>query len=69
MEVGKLATFAGPDGKSKSVKITPAHIDALLSFAGNRAIPCHWTHEWHDKGDRAELEVQGLLRDLLGVPA
>ena len=27
------------------------------------------THPSKRKGDRAELEVQGLLRDLLGVPA
>jgi len=58
MEVGKLATFSGPDGKAKSVTISPAHIDALLAHAGNRAIPIHWTHEWHDKGDRAELEAR-----------
>jgi hypothetical protein len=27
------------------------------------------THSSKRKGDKAELEVQGLLRDLLGVPA
>lgn len=46
MELGKVATFGGEDGKPKSVKITDAHIDALLSHAGNRALPIHETHEW-----------------------
>lgn len=48
MEVGKLAMFAGDDGKAKSVMITPEHISALLGHAGNRAIPSHWSHDWHD---------------------
>lgn len=48
MELGKVACFSGEDGSPKSVKITPAHIEALLSHAGNRAIPIHETHEWFD---------------------
>ncbi len=48
MQLGKLATFAGPDGNPRQVKITTAHIDALLSHAGNRAIPIHHTHDWFD---------------------
>jgi len=46
MELGKLACFAGEDGKPKSVTITDAHISALLNHAGNRSIPIHETHEW-----------------------
>jgi hypothetical protein len=48
MEVGHVANFKGEDGSRKSVKITPAHIDALLAHAGNRALPIHETHEWFD---------------------
>jgi len=63
MEVGKVATFSGPDGQPKSVTITQKHISALLSHAGNRAIPIHWTHDWHDKGDGAELDARiGALK-------
>lgn len=46
MELGKVACFSGEDGKPKSVKITDAHISALLNHAGNRSIPIHETHEW-----------------------
>jgi len=46
MELGKVACFAGEDGKPKSVKITESHISALLNHAGNRSIPIHETHEW-----------------------
>lgn len=48
MELGKLARFAGEDGKPKQVTITAKHIDALLAHAGNRSLPCHDTHEWFD---------------------
>ncbi len=48
MELGKVATFSGPDNKPVSVKITDAHISALLGHAGNRALPIHETHEWFD---------------------
>lgn len=48
MELGRLARFAGDEGKAKQVTITDAHISALLSHAGNRAIPIHSTHDWFD---------------------
>lgn len=56
MEVGHVANFKGEDGKSKSVKITPAHIDALLAHAGNRALPIHETHEWFDAEGEANAD-------------
>ena len=46
MKLGKLAQFEGEGKVAKRVKITQAHIDALLSHAGNRAIPMHQTHDW-----------------------
>lgn len=55
-EVGKLATFAGPDGKPRSIKISAAWIDALLGHAGNRALPIHFTHEWHDATGKPEAD-------------
>lgn len=66
MELGKLAVFAGPDGKPKSVAIKQKHIDALMSHAGNRAIPMHLTHDWtsakEDK-DTAEMTARiGALK-------
>lgn len=69
MEVGRLASFAGPDGKSKSITITPAHVSALLGHAGNRSIPIHLTHEWFnaqgtDSADSTELNARiGALKD------
>lgn len=52
MELNRMAHFESEDGKAKSVRITPAHIDALLSHAGNRSIPIHETHEWfHAQGE------------------
>ncbi len=48
MEIGKLAQFEGDKKEVKRVKITSAHIDALLSHVGNRAIPMHLTHEWFE---------------------
>lgn len=68
MDVGSVATFKGEDGKAKSVTITPRHIDALLSHAGNRALPIHETHEWFDaqdgpNADSAELNARiGCLK-------
>lgn len=56
MQLGKLASFAGEDGKPKQVTITRAHIEALLSFVGNRAIPMHLTHEWADAQDKANAD-------------
>lgn len=56
MELGKLARFAGEDDKPKQVKITDAHISALLSHAGNRAIPIHETHEWFNAQDKDDAD-------------
>lgn len=63
MCVNHTATFAGEDGKAKQVTITPAHIDALLAHAGNRAIPVHLTHDWFDSqgksgADTAEMQAR-----------
>lgn len=56
MEIGRVARFAGQDGKPKQVKITDAHISALLGHAGNRAIPIHETHEWFDAQGKANAD-------------
>lgn len=62
MEVGKMAVFAGEDGKPKKVEITPAHAKALLGFAGNRSIPSHWSHDWFD-GDADPIHARvGALK-------
>lgn len=63
MELGKLATFKGQDGKPKSVRITSKHIDALLGLAGNRALPFHLTHDWFESdgqqnGDTVEMQAR-----------
>jgi hypothetical protein len=64
MELGHTATFEGKDGNPVSVKITPQHISALLSHAGNRAIPCHWSHDWFEgKADPIHARV-GALKSL-----
>lgn len=55
MELGKMAHFDSEDGH-KSVQITSAHIDALLSHAGNRAIPIHETHEWFGAQDQPNAD-------------
>ncbi len=68
MELGKTAHFAADDGTHKSVKITDAHIEALLSHAGNRAITSHLTHDWFsaqgtDKADTVEMGARiGALK-------
>lgn len=46
MEVGCTAHFSDTAGNVRSVKITPAHVNALMAHAGNRALPIHATHEW-----------------------
>ena len=63
MELGKLAVFAGEDGKPKSVKITNEHISALMNHAGNRAIPMHWTHGWAEDGKEGLASKVGLLKN------
>lgn len=55
MDLGKLAKFAGEDGP-KQLRITDAHIAALLAHAGNRAIPIHETHEWFDAQGKANAD-------------
>ncbi len=63
MDLGKLAVFAGEDGKPKSVKITNDHISALMNHAGNRAIPMHWTHQWAENGNEGLSSKVGLLKN------
>lgn len=63
MEFGKLARFAGEDGKPLSVTITEKHIDALLAHAGNRAIPSHWSHDWFDKTTDPIHDRIGMLKN------
>ena len=63
-ELGKVACFAGPDGKPRYATITPAFVDALLSHAGNRSIPVHWTHDYKQgNGDALHAKV-GKLKDI-----
>lgn len=63
MEVSRVATFAGEDGKPKQATITGKHIAALLAHAGNRAIPSHWSHDWFDsKADPINFRV-GMLKN------
>lgn len=56
MQLGKLARFAGEEGKAKQVTITSDHISALLSHAGNRSIPIHDSHEWFDAQDKPNAD-------------
>lgn len=56
MDVGHVAQFKADDGESKRVTISPAHIAALLSHAGNRALPIHETHEWFDAEGEANAD-------------
>ncbi len=60
MEVGVMACFTGADGKPWRTKITPAHIDALLGFAGNRTAPAHYTHEWHDAEAKKQSDADSV---------
>lgn len=57
MELGKLARFSGEDGKPKQVKITDAHISALLAHAGNRALPIHYTHDWFESQGKPNADT------------
>lgn len=64
MELGKLAKFAGEDGNPKQVTIDDRHISALLSHAGNRSIPSHWTHDYFN-ADTDPLHARiGALKEL-----
>lgn len=60
LENGKLATFEGPDGKPKSVKITPEHVNALFGYAGNRTLTVHKSHDWYGKSDGILSQVGRL---------
>jgi hypothetical protein len=61
-ELGKIACFEGSDGKPRLAKITPEFISALLSHAGNRSIPVHWTHDY-TKSDNDALHAKvGALK-------
>jgi hypothetical protein len=63
-ELGKVACFSGPDGKPRYATITPAFVAALLSHAGNRSIPVHWTHDYKQgNGDALHAKV-GKLKDI-----
>lgn len=63
-ELGKVACFSGPDGKPRYATITPQFVDALLSHAGNRSIPVHWTHDYKQgNGDALHAKV-GKLKDI-----
>jgi hypothetical protein len=63
-ELGKVACYSGPDGKPRYTTITPAFVDALLSHAGNRSIPVHWTHDYKQgNGDALHAKV-GKLKDI-----
>lgn len=70
MTLGKLAQFAGDGDEVKKVTITRQHIEALLSHAGNRAVPIHLTHEWTDaqgkaNADSVEMSARiGALKNL-----
>ena len=63
MQNGALARFAGEDGKAKQVTISPAHIDALLSHAGNKAIPSHLSHDWFNSDADAIHSRIGALKN------
>jgi len=63
MQNGALARFAGEDGKPKQVTISPAHIDALLAHAGNRAIPSHLSHDWFGAKEDAIHSRIGALKN------
>lgn len=63
-QLGKVACFAGPDGKPRHATISAAHVDAFLSHAGNRSIPVHWTHDYRQsETDNLHAKV-GALKNL-----
>lgn len=61
MALGKLAQFAGEGDEVKKVTITRQHIEALLSHAGNRAVPIHLTHEWADSQGKPNADSIEML--------
>lgn len=61
-EVGRLAVFAGKDGKPKELNITPGVIDALLSLSQKQGrLDAFWTHDRMNNGGADELH------DMIGV--
>lgn len=60
LELGKLASFEGPDGKAKQVTVTKDHVNALLTLAGNRTLVVHKSHDWHGKTDGINSQVARL---------
>lgn len=60
MELGRLASFAGPKGEPRTLKITSEHINALLSHVGNRSIVVHKSHNWYGKDDGLNSQVGRL---------
>lgn len=63
MQNGVLACFAGEKGEAKKVTISPAHIEALLKHAGNKAIPSHLSHDWHGSESDAIHSRIGVLKN------
>lgn len=63
MQVGKTAVFKGSDGKPKSFEVTAELIKGLLTHAGNRSIPAHFTHDYEDTKDPMHARL-GLHKNL-----
>lgn len=69
MEKGTTAHFADSKGNAHVVTISDNHINALLGFAGNRAVPIHKTHEWlqsegKPNADSVEMDARiGALKN------
>lgn len=66
MELGKLAKFSamGADGKKihKEATLSEAHLNALMSHAGNRSIPVHLTHRHTDGKEDGLASKAGALK-------
>lgn len=73
-ELNRVACFEGIDGKPRYALISPRYVSALLSLAGSRSIPSHWTHSYLDpnfKGDNLDVKVAALKnfrKDTTGNP-
>lgn len=75
MQVGKTANFRRADGVADSFEVTPELIKGLLGHAGNRSIPCNFTHDSDDLHARLGLhknlriDADGdLASDLFTMP-
>lgn len=63
-EVGKLAVFAGLDGKPVEIKITPALVDSLLAICSeDNRLNAHWTHKHVDGREDALLSRVATWRN------